>query len=393
MATGAMTYRMLLFFCFNKQSLFFQVFQNRLPAFITVHALILAGLFIHRSVFIHDNDCFQTVALSHFKVVRIVGRCDFYTACAIFHIDIFIGNNRNFSAVSGQFYFFADKCGISFIIRIDCHRRITGNRLRSCCCNLYITFFSHYRIIDIPEMSVFIFMLHFNIRKCGLTAGTPVRYTEPLINQTFFIKGNKNLTDRFGTNIVHCKPFTAPITGRTEMTNLVTDCISVFFFPCPNTFQEFFTSQVIFGQTLFGNLLFYLDLGSNPCMIFPGEPKNIVPLHSFVTDKNILERIIKSMSHMKLSRNVRRRQHNAVWFFFRIRLIMKYAVLFPELIPFLLNFTGIIFPEIFFIFHSIHSLEIKNSFIRIGRKRLPRYHLHSPKTTHSRVTCATDSFH
>lgn len=73
-------------------------------------------------------------------------------------------------------------------------------------------------------------MLYFDIGKRRLAAGTPVGNAEPLINQTFFIKGYKYFTDSTGANIIHRKTFTAPITGRPQASDLLPDGIPVFSF-------------------------------------------------------------------------------------------------------------------------------------------------------------------
>ena len=48
---------------------------------------------------------------------------------------------------------------------------------------------------------------------------------------------------------------------------------------------------------------------------------------------------------------------------------MEYTMLFPEVIPFLFDLTGIVFSQIFHVFcHIVHSYNKKISFIHIGRK-------------------------
>ena len=37
------------------------------------------------------------MALTHFKVIRVMSRCNFYTACTAASINIVIGNYRDFS--------------------------------------------------------------------------------------------------------------------------------------------------------------------------------------------------------------------------------------------------------------------------------------------------------
>ena len=81
-------------------------------------------------------------------------------------------------------------------------------------------------------------------------------------------------------------------------------------------------------------------------MILARQPEDVISLHSLVTDKDILQCVIKGMSHVKLAGNVRRRKNDAVRFFLRIRFIMKNAMIFPILIPTLFNFAWIILVQL-----------------------------------------------
>lgn len=69
--------RMRMFFNLEQHALFLKIFHDLLAAFKTVHAFILKGIVIHRAVFIHDENAFKVVAVSDFKVVRIMGRRNF----------------------------------------------------------------------------------------------------------------------------------------------------------------------------------------------------------------------------------------------------------------------------------------------------------------------------
>ena len=46
-------------------------------------------------------------------------------------------------------------------------------------------------------------------------------------------------------------------------------------------------------------------------MILARQPEDVISLHSLVTDKDILQCVIKGMSHVKLAGNVRRRKNDA----------------------------------------------------------------------------------
>ena len=362
LAAGAMTDCMLCFFDLDEKACFFEISNDSLSRFVAIHAGILACLFIHRAIFIHDDDGLELVSLSDFKVVRVMRRCDLHAAGTISHVDVFIGNDRDLAAGAGQCDLLADEAFVAFILRIHSDSGITRDGFRTGGRDLDVfPLFACDRVIKVPEMSDFILMLDFNVGECRLAARAPVRDAEALINQAFFIEGNENFANGTRTDIVHGEAFTGPVAGRAETADLQTDAVAVFFLPLPYTFQEFFTAEVIFIETFFRDLLFDLDLRRDAGMVFARQPQDIVTLHSLVTNQDILKSIVECMPHVQLAGNIRRRQHDAVRFFFRVRFIMEYTMIFPEAIPFLFDLTGVVFSQIFHVFcHIFHSYNKKS---------------------------------
>ena len=75
------------------------------------------------------------MTLADFKVIWVMSRSDFYATCSEFLINIFIGNNRNFSVCKRKKKHFTDKILISFIFRINCNSSITKECFRSGRCD------------------------------------------------------------------------------------------------------------------------------------------------------------------------------------------------------------------------------------------------------------------
>ena len=361
---------MLCFFDLDEKTGFLEISNDGFSRFVAIHADILSCLFIHRAIFVHDDDGLELMSLSDLKVIRIMRRCDLYAAGTISHVNVFIGNDRDLTAGAGKCDLLADEILVALIFRIHSDSSIARDGFRTGGRDLDVfSLFASDRVIEVPEMSDFIFMFDFDVGKCCLAARTPVRDAEALIDQAFFIEGNENLTNGTRTDIIHGETFTGPVAGRAEASDLQTDAVAEFFLPLPYTFQEFFTAEIIFIETFFSDLLFDLDLRCDAGMIFARQPQDIVALHSLVTDQNILQGIIERMPHVQLTGDIWRRQHNAVRFFFRICFIMEYTMIFPEVIPFLFDLTGIVFSQIFHVFcHIVHSYNKKISFIHIGRK-------------------------
>ena len=77
-------------------------------------------------------------------------------------------------------------------------------------------------------------------------------------------------------------------------------------------------------------------------MIRSRLPERIVALHSFKTDQDILHGIVQGMSHMELSRDIRRGHHDGEGLFAPIHLSMEIFLFHPLLIQSVLNTVRII---------------------------------------------------
>ena len=77
-------------------------------------------------------------------------------------------------------------------------------------------------------------------------------------------------------------------------------------------------------------------------MVCSRDPQRIVSFHSLVTDQDILQCVVKCMSHMQLSCNIRRRHYCCEWFLTSVYFSMKILVLTPSLIEFLFDLFRIV---------------------------------------------------
>ena len=94
------------------------------------------------------------MSFTNLKIVRIVSRSNLNNTSSEFLINIAVCDNRYLSICKWKVYFLSNKICISFIIRINSKCRITKKCLWTSSSYLYISsFFTNYRIIDMPEMS------------------------------------------------------------------------------------------------------------------------------------------------------------------------------------------------------------------------------------------------
>ena len=224
----------LMRYDFYEKSEVFQVFYHGLSCLITIHTCIFSAKLVDRRIIVHDVDLRQIVTLSYLKVVRVMCRCNLHAARSELLIYVCIRNNRNFTVGERQLQHFSDQMLISLIIRVDCHRGIAKQRLRTCRCDLHkFPFFSNDRIIDVPEESVLIHMLYLSIRNRCLADRTPVDDAGTFVDIAFFIKADKYLLYCLGAALIHRETFSVPVSRCTELFQLINDLSAVLFLPCP----------------------------------------------------------------------------------------------------------------------------------------------------------------
>ena len=112
----------------------------------------------------HDADFLQAMALSHLKVIGVMGRGDLHAPGSKLLIHIRICHHRNLTARERQLKHLADQILIALILRIHRHRSVSQKSLRAGGGNLHIPpLLPHNGIMDMPEKAVLLLMLHLCI--------------------------------------------------------------------------------------------------------------------------------------------------------------------------------------------------------------------------------------
>ena len=174
-----------------------------------------------------------------------------------------------------------------------------------------------------PEMSRLLLVLHLCIRDGGLTHRAPVDDPGTFVNVSLFVQTDKYLQNRLRAALIHGKTLSVPVAGAAQLFQLVDDGSAVFLFPLPRPFQETLSAQLPLVNTFLTKLIRHLDLRGDGCVVRAGNPQGIVSLHPFITDQNILQRLIQRMPHVELSGHVWRRNHDSKRFSAPVRFRMK----------------------------------------------------------------------
>ena len=242
-AALAMSDSMGMVFNLYQEPLRFKFTNKIFAALVTFLPDIFSSFLCHLAIHADYYDALQIMAHTHFKVVRVMGRCNLHGTGSEFQVNIRIGNDRNNPIGQRQPQGFADKMAIALILRINGYSSITKHRFRPGSRDSQEgSLFFHYRITNVPQMARLILMFNLDIGQSRVAVYTPVGNSAALINQSLFVKRNENLTYCFGTAFIHSKTLTLPIAGNTEAFQLINDMVAVLIFPRPNTAQELFAA-------------------------------------------------------------------------------------------------------------------------------------------------------
>ena len=270
-------------------------------------------------------------------------RCDLHAAGSKLLIDILIGNDRYLSPRKRKLQHLSYYVLVSVILGIHSDRRITKKRLRTSRGDLNeSSLLADDRIIDMPEVTVLILMLHLRIGNGCLADRTPVYYLISFIYVALIKQLYKDILDSLRTALIHGKALSLPVSGRSELLELLYDPSAVFFLPLPRILEEFFAPYLFLIYTLALQALGNLHLRSDARVVCSRLPKGIVTLHALISYQNILHRIVESMPHVKLPGNIRRRHHYSKRLFRPVDLSVKITLLFPCFINAILHLVGII---------------------------------------------------
>ena len=163
--------------CLHKKALCFKVFEHCLSCLVAVHAVIACTRTADGRVVIHYIYLGQIVSLTYLKVVRIVGRCDFYAACSELLIYIRVRNNRYLTVDKRKHKCLSYYILITLILGIYSNSGISEQSLRSGGGYLdKASFLAHYGVVDMPEVTLLLLMYNLSVGDGGLAHRAPVDY-------------------------------------------------------------------------------------------------------------------------------------------------------------------------------------------------------------------------
>ena len=232
---------------------------------------------------------------------------------------------------------------VSFILGVNGNGGIAEHGLGSCGSDDHIFIAVLYGITEVPEGAVLFLIFYFCVGKSRCALRAEVADTESAVDQALIIEVNEILANSLGERFVHGEAFTGPVAGGAERLELLNNAVTVFMLPIPYELGELFTAEIVTGKSLLlAEIFFYLDLGCDTCVVGSGHPERAITAHALEADDGILQSFIESVSHVKLTRNVRRRNHDGERLFVFVNFRSEIACVTPLAVEGLFDFTRIV---------------------------------------------------
>ena len=328
-----------------------KISDESLAAFKTIHAAILrACKLVHVAIVGHDVDLCKAMALADEEVVGVMSGGYLYDARTELLLYIIVGENGNLAASERKDHILADNRGETLVLRIDRNSRIAGEGFGTRRGNADVILVelalrakraTRHGIAHIPEMAVIRLVLNLVVRKSRSATRAPVDDVVALVDETLVVELRKDLGDGLGAALVQRDALALPVRGVAEHTLLMDNRAAILLLPLPNALYKRFAPEILAAFTLLAERLLHHILRSDAGVVRAWKPERILALHTAPPDKNILNRLVERVAHVKNTRYVWRWDNHTVRLALAGFLVKKSAV-FPKGIPLGLCGLGVV---------------------------------------------------
>ena len=359
-----------------------EIGDDRLAAFVAVHAVILAAVDDVR-VLVHDQDLLEVVAQTDLIVVRVVAGRHLDGAGAEAELDVIVRHDGQLAAHERQDGVFADEVLIALVVRMDGDAGVAQHGLGTGGGDDELLIAVLDRIADVPEVAGHVLVFDLGVREGRAAVRAPVDDAVALIDQALFIELAERLAHGLGAALVHREAGAGPVAARAERLLLLDDAVAVLVLPVPDAVEELVAAEIIAREALgVAQVLLHLDLRGDAGVVIAGQPQGAVALHALIAREHVLQRGVERVAHVELAGDVRGRHGDAEGLLVGVHLGAEIAALFPHVVDFLFDLFGVIHFRKFF--HVCLLLRLSS----FGTKKRPetnlfqgdhkpRYHLNS----------------
>ncbi len=193
-------------------------------------------------------------------------------------IDELIANNWNRLVAQWQKRTTPNQCLVAFIVGMHGHGLVaqhgfgSGGGDHDELMSMGMSLVIEQRILHMPEMAMLFRHDHLFIRQGSAGGWIPVDHSRAAINQAALIQLDKHPQHTVGVRLVHRESFAAPVTGTTQLLELLNDDPAMLFFPFPDFVEELIASEIIpmLDHLFFAQRLLDDSLGGDTGMVSAG---------------------------------------------------------------------------------------------------------------------------
>ena len=340
------------------QSGVLKVDGNLLAHVHAVHTYIETCCLADGTIVVEDIDGLQTMLQTEGVVVDIVSWSHLQATGTELDIYVCILDDRNLAVYERYDHVLALQPGILLILRVDTHGRVAHDGFRTggcyhCIVALLIlvhhvllvhllAVLLYYIILQMVELRVLILVDNLLVRERSLGLRVPVDHAHATIDESLLVEVAEYVDNGTRAGLVHGEGSAVPVAAGTELAELLEDDAAVLVSPVPSVLEELIASKVCLLDTLLGEAVNHLSLGSDTGVVGTRYPASVLALHACTANENILDSIVEHVSHVEHTRYVWWRDNHRIRFT-TIWLRAEKLVVEPVLIPFTFHCLWIVF--------------------------------------------------
>ena len=195
---------------------------------------------------------------------------------------------------------------------MNCHGGVAEHGFRARRCDDELPGAICERIAQVPQMSLFGFRQHFEIRERGVQHWIPVDQALAAIDQSLFIQAHEDFGDCSRQPFVHREAIARPVDGIAEPAFLSRNRVTRLRLPLPHALDEGLAADFATMHAFGVELSLDDHLRRDARVIGARLPQRLVAFHAMQAGQGIHQRVLKRMAHVQRAGHIRRRNHDAV---------------------------------------------------------------------------------
>ena len=243
----------------------------------------------------------------HLEIVHVVGRRDLHRAGPELAVHHLVGHHGNRPVHQRQPQGRPDPPGVPVVLRVDRDGGVAQHRLGTRGRDDDALLPGHPRVADVPERPLLLHVGDLEVGERRAAAGTPVDDVSPAVDEPLPVEPDERFADRAGEPLVHREPLALPVARGAQALQLVQDRAAALLLPLPDPLDEGLPPQFLPGDPLLRELPLHHVLGGDPGVVGARKPEGVAPVHPGVSQKDVLQRDVQRVPHVKGAGDVRRR--------------------------------------------------------------------------------------